>query len=140
MNFANPVRAAVFKKFNQRIHFEKVKRTPDTAADYCMKEDTRLEGPFTFGERPVQRNSKTDWKGILENAKSGKLDDIPCDIIVKHYGNLKKIEKDHMVVGDAPGLRGVWIHGPTGVGKSRYARQNFPNHYPKLCNKWWDGY
>lgn len=27
-------------------------------ADYCMKEDTRLEGPFTFGERPLNINTK----------------------------------------------------------------------------------
>ncbi len=140
MNFANPIRAAKFKKFNKRIHFEKVKRTPDTAADYCMKEETRLEGPFEFGERPVQRNSKTDWKKVLTDAKAGRIDDIPDDIVIKHYGNLKKIQKDFMVVKDAPDLRGVWIYGKAGVGKSQYARAHYPNHYPKLCNKWWDGY
>lgn len=91
MNFSAAKRAAVFKKFDSGIHFEKVKRTPDTAADYCMKEETRLEGPFEYGQRPVQRNSKTDWKAVLHNAKTGQLDDIPDDIIVKHYGNLKRI-------------------------------------------------
>lgn len=59
---------------------------------------------------------------------------------MKHYGNLKRIEKDHMVIQDAADLRGVWIYGEAGVGKSRKARQDFPDHYPKLCNKWWDGY
>ncbi len=45
-----------------------------------------------------------------------------------------------MLTTDAPELRGVWIYGSSGVGKSVYARKKFPNAYPKLCNKWWDGY
>ena len=26
------------------------------------------------------------------------------------------------------------------MGKSRKARADYPEFYPKLCNKWWDGY
>jgi len=140
MNFKAPCRPSVFKKHDKKIHFEKVSRTEDKAADYCMKEDTRLEGPFEFGVRPVRRNNKTDWDQVFALAKSGDIDKIPSDIKVKHYGNIKRIQKDYMVVTDAPELRGVWIHGRAGVGKSRYARDHYPDHYPKLCNKWWDGY
>ncbi len=140
MNFRNPTRAAAINKFDKAIHCEGVKRTPNTAADYCMKEDTRIEGPWEFGERPVQRNSKTDWKDVLHNAKTGNIEGIPDDIIVKHYGNIKRIQKDYMVTTDAPDLRGTWVYGPAGVGKSQYARLHYPDHYPKLCNKWWDGY
>ena len=53
-----------------------------------MKEETRLEGPWEFGVRPVKRNSKTDWTRVYEEAKSGNFDNIPDDIKVKHYGNL----------------------------------------------------
>jgi len=53
MNFSNPVRQAAYKRQDKRLHLERVARTPNTAADYCMKEDTRVEGPFEFGIRPV---------------------------------------------------------------------------------------
>jgi len=109
-----------------------------------MKEDTRVEGPFEFGIKPVQRNSKTDWEEVKQHAQSGDLDKIPADIYVKHYGNLKRIEKDHLKIVDKDGVRGTWIWGETGLGKSRLARVDDDGNpvdvYPKLCNKWWDGY
>lgn len=105
-----------------------------------MKEDTRVEGPFTFGEKPLNRNNKTDWEEVKEKAKQGKLDDIPSAIYVQHYRTLKQIEKDHMKPVDKDHLRGIWLYGASGVGKSRLARDKFPGSYPKLCNKWWDGY
>lgn len=50
-----------------------------------MKEEGRLDGPWTFGIKPVQRNSKTDWDSVWEEAKEGRLENIPADIRVKHY-------------------------------------------------------
>lgn len=138
-NFKDPVSLAFYKKYNKCIHAELV-RINHGAHDYTMKEDTRIDGPWEYGTKPHQRASKKDWEDIFAKAKSGKLDDIPCDIKVKHYGNLKRIEKDHLVIADSDDLRGVWLYGPAGYGKSRRARELYPNHYPKLCNKWWDGY
>jgi len=83
------------KKFCAKAHFEPVK--VDNGVDaYCMKEETRVEGPWEFGVRPVQRNSKTDWDRVWDKAKAGQIDEIPANIRVSHYGNLSKIAKDHM--------------------------------------------
>ncbi len=84
MNFKEPVRASVFKKYDKTIHFEKVSRTESTAADYCMKEKTRAEGPFEYGVKPVRRNNKTDWADVYAKAQAGDIDSLPADIIVRH--------------------------------------------------------
>lgn len=75
------------KKLCPRSHWEPVKR--DNGVDaYCMKEDTRVEGPWEFGEKPVRHNKKEDWDEVFAKAKAGEFDKIPAEIRVKHYHNL----------------------------------------------------
>lgn len=139
MNFPNSIRCSKIKAQDKRLHIETVK-VNNGADTYCMKEDTRVEGPYEFGTKPVKRNSKTDWERVYELAAKGSFEEIPSDIKVKHYGNLQKISKDNLTIKDSADTRGVWIYGDAGVGKSRMARELHPVFYPKLCNKWFDGY
>lgn len=140
MNFAQKARITKITKVDPKVHCEPV--VVNNGADtYCMKEDTRVEGPWEFGTRPLKRNSKVDWDLIKASAKANQLDEIPGQIYVCHYQKLKAIAKDHMTFPpDTEHTKGIWIYGPSGVGKSRSARQQYPGSYPKLCNKWWDGY
>lgn len=128
------------KKMCTRSHFEIVK-VNNGAHTYCMKEDTRLEGPFEFGTRPVQRSSKHDWEEVKQCAVKGELDKIPGEIFVKHYQNLRAIAKDHQVnVNRTEARQCIWYYGKAGCGKTRTAVANHPDAYMKLSNKWWDGY
>lgn len=52
VNFKNPQRCAALKKIDNKIHIEVVKIN-NGAHDYCMKEDTRVDGPWEFGVKPV---------------------------------------------------------------------------------------
>lgn len=140
MNFATKARMSQITKVDSKLHLEPV-LVNNGAHTYCMKEDTRVEGPWEFGVRPLQRNNKTDWDSVKALAKANHLDEIPAQIYVSHYSKLKAIAKDHMVLPPpTPHTKGVWITGPSGCGKSRLARERYPEAYPKLCNKWWDGY
>lgn len=51
------------KKHCSRSHFEMVK-IDNGCREYCMKEETRVDGPWEFGEKPVRRNNKTDWEEV----------------------------------------------------------------------------
>lgn len=81
------------------------------------------------------------WDSTKELALAGKLDEIDSDIFIKHYQTLKRIKVDYgKLPDDLPGTCGVWYYGTTGTGKSRTAREEYPDAYMKLPNKWWDGY
>lgn len=139
LNFKGKARISQITKVSKKVHCEKV-LVNNGADKYCMKEDTRVDGPIEFGVKPVEVNKKVDWENVWKKAKEEKLEEIPASIRVIHYNKLKSIAKDHMEFKDCDHLRGIWIWGAAGAGKSRWAREQSKSMYPKLCNKWWDGY
>jgi hypothetical protein len=110
--------------------------------EYCTK-----DGAFTErGTRPLTANEKgakgTEyWEGIKAAAVSGDLDQVDAKTYVNMYRTLVSIKKDHMSK-PAPlaSTTGEWWYGPSGTGKSRLARETYPDAYIKGSNKWWDGY
>lgn len=50
----NKQRFSYMKKVNSEAHWEVV-RFNKAAELYCMKEDTRLDGPWEFGEKPIPK-------------------------------------------------------------------------------------
>lgn len=126
------------KKLDSHAHFEPVKYD-NGAADYCMKEETRLEGPIEKGEKPINRNNAKDWEKIKKYAQDGEIDKIPPDIYVRCYNQIKRIEKDHQKLPkrEFP-KKCYWLWGEPRTGKTRMACGE--DHYRKLVNKWWCAY
>lgn len=126
-----------------RAHLEPRKGTIDQAVEYCKK-----EGDFEeFGVKPKTQQEKGDsnkkrFADAYQAAKEGRLDDIPGDIRLRYYGTIKKIKEDHDPRPQAlDELQNEWRYGPTGLGKTRTAHQEYPDAYLKKANtKWWDGY
>lgn len=104
-----------------------------------MKEDTRIEGPWEFGTKPVKLNSKEDWEKIYKCAKEGRWEEIPKNVLIKHYNALQRIYKDNFKLKDRTQEKELlWYWGEPRTGKSRLARSQ--PCYVKLANKWWDNY
>lgn len=128
------------KKVCKHTHWAPVAQD-NGASEYCLKQDTRLEGPWEFGKKPMDRTSAKDWDQIWSQAKAGKVEDIPADVRVRCYSQIKRIEKDHQVIEERTvEKKCYWYYGPPGTGKTRKATSENPGAYKKLANKWWDGY
>jgi len=131
--------AAVKTLFGRSVHAE-LSRS-ELASDYCCKEDTRQDGPWEWGAKPIRRNVKTDWDSVWAAAITGNVECIPTQIRVCHYGNLQRIRSDY--VAPLPIVRTVWVFwGRTGTGKSRRAwDEGGLDSYSKCPrSKFWDGY
>lgn len=50
-------------KYDPKGHYIGV-QLDNGVGKYCMKDDTKIEGPWEFGIKPVQRNSKADWEEV----------------------------------------------------------------------------
>lgn len=141
VNFKQPVRQVRLKSLDSKAHLTAV--VVERGADkYCMKEKSKVDGPWEFGVKPVRRDSATDWQDVFLLAKKRQFDKIPSSILVRHYSNLNLIAKDYAEVVESTHLRGIFIYGRSGIGKSLLARSLFPDlsYYAKSHNKWFDSY
>lgn len=131
---------SVRQLFGESCHVEPSRS--EAANDYVWKEDTRVEGTqFEIGKMPFKRNNQADWDTVVQDAKRGRLDNIPSDILVRHYNNLRRIASDYQEPA-AIEREVVCYWGTTGAGKSRRAWEEAGlDAYPKdPRTKFWDGY
>nr|USZ80622.1 replication-associated protein [Sichuan tick-associated circovirus 5] len=126
--------------FGDTIHAEATKSK--AAEDYVWKDESAIQGTrFVLGEPSLKRNSEKDWDLIVKHARDGSFEHIPGDVLVRCYGNLKKIRVDSLKPESIE--REVYVYwGTTGAGKSKRAWEEATfDAYPKDPNtKFWDGY
>lgn len=128
-----------------RAHFEKRGGTREQARDYCMKEDSRIEGPWEFGTfGGGGQGTRTDIKALkrkIETAKDLKevWDEFPMEFLKYHRG-IEKVKL--MLTPKRDFMPQVYvIVGKSGAGKTSYAKAQLGDKfYVKQHSNWWDDY
>ncbi len=142
--FKNARAMTSLKKKLPRAHWEKRLGSHEQARDYCKKEKDYEE----IGSEPEQNGGDGIQARIAKNKRIlectlGELVE-SGEITMNQVPVLKKakliIEQEKAAEG-SENVRGIWIYGPPGVGKSHYAREKYGESlYMKSQNKWFDGY
>lgn len=139
-------RFAPIKALIPTAHIEPRRGSQAQAKAYASKEDTRVEGPFEFGEflenEPRQRN---DVRALRDAILSGKrkrelLDEFPSEL--QRYPRFVEFCRSTLGKQLRTGLRVVLLWGDPGTGKSRTAYESTDDLYTVPIGKdlWFDGY
>lgn len=127
------IRFETLKRLFPKAHIEPRMGTKKQAYDYCTKEDTRLHGPFEYGDRPdfatsadVRRSKKEQFiKAIASGASDKELlmafPTIFSQKLVEEYRNVLGVN----LYTNNRNLTVTYISGPTGTGKSSYIRRKY---------------
>lgn len=136
--FKKRMRLTAVRRIYDRAHWEIMRGTPKQASDYCKKEEYTEHG---ICPKAASGKMKDRWRYAMELAKAQKPDEIEPMLQTRYYGTYHRMAQDNPPeLDDNVTMDNYWIMGPTGYGKSHYCRKRWPKPYPKLKNKWWDGY
>lgn len=123
-------------------HFESRHGSQDQAIAYCNKEDTRLDGPWTFGEKNHQgeRHDLMRVKAAIDAGQSMKrVADDHYQVWCKYHSAFRQYKRMTSIKRDWA-MEIFIVIGPSGCGKTKFARDSFPDAYWKPHGKWWDNY
>lgn len=132
------------KKF-PNAHIEPAKSIKALIA-YCSKEESRVDGPYEYGEKPEQ-GKRTDLEDLAKlvmdpNVSMTKFaEDHPAEYVKYHRGLQALRTQVAKPRTTAPKV--YWFWGTSGAGKTRAARalaSNPDSYYIKDASPWWDKY
>lgn len=129
-------------------HVEKRKGSQQQAINYCSKPETRVDGPWTHGEKTLlEQGKRTDLEPVVTALRAGQslkrvAEDNP-ETYIKFFKGIERYKQitQTEVRSWMTELHIVW--GPAGTGKSHLCNELAPNayHLPEADGKiWWDGY
>jgi len=147
VEFNKPVRLSYCRTLIPGAHWETRKGTRDQARNYAMKEETRMDGPYEYGDwtggGQGQRTDVQALKALIDDGAS--LVQIWDEQPTMFLRYLRSIQTAQML--KCP--QRTWktevhvLYGPTNTGKTRFVMDNYgptSRLYFKQKSIWWDGY
>lgn len=132
-----------------RCHIEKMRGTVQESVTYCTKEDSNF---VEIGERPLPNGKQTGLTNAVSRVREGaRLADLAQDdegatAVVKFHKGLIYL-RSILLPQRTTAPTVIWLHGDTGVGKTRYAlelsEREFGQHNYWISSgglRWFDGY
>lgn len=148
--FSNRPRFGAVCEMLPNAHFERRRGNHAQAKEYCMKVDTRVDGPWEFGDDsrvasgPGQRQ---DLDGFRDAVRSGARDHELLDSHLEQMARYPRLATTVRLSMPAPRRRGVSVRlfwGVAGTGKTRFAYEQYPDLYmvplQQSRSLWFDGY
>lgn len=93
INYKRTVRFATLKKLHPKIHAEHAK-FPQKALKYCIKEETRLDGPFTFGNYDLDETKVRLTRQVLDEMTIEEVKEHCTPMQIIQYASSLKALKD----------------------------------------------
>lgn len=132
---------------DKKMHANGLISTPQQAAAYAKKEESRVEGPWEYGQMLVQ-GTRTDLQIVADDIVSkAPLREVALKYPATYISNWRGMEKLSQLVNPAsyrqkPEVLYLW--GEPGVGKSRWVREHVDPttvyFYRDNEHGWFDGY
>lgn len=141
-------RLSYLKKLDHESHFKPIFKD-NGVSEYCMKEETRVSGPWSFGVKSMITESgkvKYDWSEIKKKMKEGKYDEVPDYLYVQSYNKMKTIRSDNVIKLNTEDftkrVRVYFISGKSGIGKTTFSKYMIGKEYfnlVKFTGDFWIG-
>lgn len=129
-----------------KAHMEKRMGTRDQAREYCMKEDSRLWGPYELGEWIAGgQGARNDVKTVADMVAGGATDREVAEYAPATFMRMSRgIRELRSALSEKrdwkPNVEIYWSPGSE-TGKSLLAHDQYPDAFTMTDEKgWWDGY
>ena len=145
-------RVTGMKKLSREVHWESRKGSHSQAKEYVSKEDTRVDGPWTFGDEPEvkEQGKRNDLLLLKRKMDEGASEaEIAADVeVFPVWARYYKVVARYKVLTGQQRCWPVFTHviwGAPGLGKTRKVSELAgPNAYwlprPAGQSVWFDGY
>lgn len=119
-------------------------RSAKNVIEYCVKDGEFIANFDVRGEPTYRSVLRRDLaRRIIQTDNLVPIVEENPELIFQFRSlteSLRLFRMQREPIVDWYDVRGVWLWGPPGVGKSHAIRAQNPSLYLKPQNKWWDGY